>query len=162
MNLDRTYSLFIFIGLVMAFTQGFLVRRIVKRVSEQTLMIYGAAILVLGLVLLPVWKTTALMLMALAILSIGQGMCQPCVLSLISRRTSATSQGNVFGTSQAVGSLARIVGPAFGGGFYALGHRAPFWAAAAIMAGAVWWAVEVRARMARHEGEGPQPVAETP
>jgi MFS family permease len=152
MDLRQIYGLFVYIGLVIAFTQG-LVRWLVKFVPEQTLMVVGAAILVVGLALLPVWKETVPALIALGVLSVGHGLCQPSVLSLISRRTDATSQGNVFGTSQSANALARIVGPVFGGIIYDFGHRLPFWGAAAIMAGAVWWALVARGRIMRHVPE---------
>jgi MFS family permease len=151
------YALFVFIGLVMAFTQGFLVRRLIKRVAEHDLMIWGAAILVVGLVLLPVWTYIPAMLVALGILSVGQGMCQPSILSLISRHTAAETQGNVFGTNQAASALARIVGPLFGGLLYELGHALPFWAAAAIMAGSIGWARVARERLI--EATAAQPEA---
>ena len=150
LGMDLPYGLFIYIGLVMAFTQGFLVRRLVTRIPEQTLMIYGAVLLVIGLVMLPVWKAMPLLLLSLAILSIGQGLCQPVVFALLSRRTAADMQGNVFGTSQSVAALARIVGPAFGGLCYEFGHRFPFWAGAVIMLGAVRWAVLTRRRLLAH------------
>jgi MFS family permease len=151
------YHYFLFIGLVMAFVQGYLLRRLVKFVPETILIITGTAILAVGLVWMPLVKHEYVMLLPLTLLSLGNGLSAPSILSLISRNASSTNQGNVFGTSQAVSSLARIVGPAFAGIIYSYDPRAPFFAAALIMFGAIWWACEVRQRLIQH---APLPVAE--
>jgi hypothetical protein len=52
-----------------------------------------------------------------------------------------------MGTSQSASSLARIVGPAFGGVIYSFGPGWPFWAAAGIMAYAIGWAVHTRRQL---------------
>jgi predicted MFS family arabinose efflux permease len=149
MNIEHIYGMFVFIGLVMAFTQGVLIRRVLKHIAEPNLIVVGGALLVVGLALLPIWTSLGMILIGMTIMSVGQGLCQPSVLSMISRGSSATRQGNVFGTSQAASSLARIVGPLFGGLLFDWNHSAPFWGAAALMALACVWAWEVRGRLLR-------------
>lgn len=161
-ELRAIYGLFVFIGLSMAFTQGYLVRKMVKVVDEANLMILGAAILVLGLFMLPFapWRW---ILLPLLILSVGQGLSSPCVMSLISRSAGERSQGNVLGTSQSASALARIVGPAFGGVFFDINPRLPFWAAAAIMLIAVIWGMSQRRNLLNLSDRlGPAPPATDP
>jgi MFS family permease len=156
-NEEDIYRVFVYIGVLMALVQGWLVRQAVRRVPEATLAIGGTAILTVGLAILPLREGGLYLLLPMAILAVGQGLCNPSVLSLISRQAGAGrggTQGNVLGTSQAAGSLARIVGPAFGGiVFDQWGARWPFWAAAVVMAFAVGWAVFARARLVRHAPE---------
>ena len=144
---EGIYGLFIFLGLFMAFIQGYLIRKLVKVISEQVIMIVGVTLLTIGLFLLPLHATIVYVLATLTIIASGQGLCMPSVLSLISRSSSAQTQGNVMGTSQSASSLARILGPAIGGPIFDLGPRWPFWTAAAIMAFAIVWSVLTRGRL---------------
>jgi predicted MFS family arabinose efflux permease len=56
------------------------------------------------------------------------------MVSLISRLSDRDDQGGVLGVSQSLASLARVIGPAWGGFLFdRFGIRAPFvWAAAAM------------------------------
>jgi MFS family permease len=60
----------------------------------------------------------ALLLLMLALLSVGYGFASPSVASLISKRTEQHLQGEVLGINQSALSLARICGPIGGGCIY--------------------------------------------
>lgn len=145
--LQKIYLFFIWLGIVLAVVQGVFVRRLVKRISEPTLIMPGLGILALGLFMTPLGTSVPYMLATMTVLATGQGLSNPCILSLISRSASARAQGNVMGTSQAAASLARILGPMFGGWLFDYGARTPFWTAAALMTLAVAWAEFTRRRL---------------
>ena len=67
-------------------------------------------------------------------LSLGTGMLQPTVTSLISEITSDADQGAILGTNQAMSAMARFFGPLWGGfTFQYLGYPFPFLTGAAFM-----------------------------
>jgi len=59
------------------------------------------------------WTAWALLLVVLAVLSVGSSLTRPPVFGLISMLTPANEQGETIGVAQSAGSLARIVGPIF-------------------------------------------------
>jgi predicted MFS family arabinose efflux permease len=62
------------------------------------------------------------------------GFNNPSLMSLISRYSSAEDQGGVMGLTQSLNSLARIVGPMWGGfAFDQLGIGMPYITSAAVM-----------------------------
>jgi MFS transporter, DHA1 family, tetracycline resistance protein len=153
LSIRGVYGVFIYIGLTLAFMYGYVVRKVSGRVLDTRLVIVGIASQAIGLALLPTVPAMWMLLLAMGILSFGQGFSNPPLLSLISRATPADRQGAIMGVTQSAGSLARILGPAFAGlviDFTDL--RWPFWAAAVIMAVAVVLAQASHARIARTPG----------
>ncbi len=144
------YGLFVFLGLSMAFWQGWFVRRAVRFVPEPVLAVGGIGCLTAALLMFPLVASVPWMLLSIALLSFGQGIAMPSVMSLISRSATGDRQGRVLGVSQSAGSLARIVGPLLGGPLFDLGPSLPFLAAALAMAFALGWAVMVRRRLIRY------------
>jgi MFS transporter, DHA1 family, tetracycline resistance protein len=110
-------ELLAFAGLLQAFTQGYLLRKIVGYLGELRLVRYGMLIFAAGMA--PMASSSrALLWMLLALLSIGYGLASPSIASLISRGTERHLQGEVMGINQAALSLARICGPLVGGLIY--------------------------------------------
>jgi MFS transporter, DHA1 family, tetracycline resistance protein len=136
--------LFAFIGLIGAVVQGGMLRHLLKRASERGLAITGVAVMMMGLLLLPLSQTLGILLLASTIIGLGNSLLTPTLNGLASRHTDRQWQGRVIGIMQSAGSLGRWVGPfaagrllAFDVGSAAYG-RTPFWAAAGIMAVALW------------------------
>lgn len=119
--------IFAYVGLIIVIMQGGLIGQLVKRFGEQKLLIAGLLMLALGLALLPLSSTLAVMLIALGILSAGNGAVTPTVSALLSLTSPRAVQGKVLGLSQGIASLGRIVGPLIAGSIYSLiGPGAPF------------------------------------
>jgi MFS transporter, DHA1 family, tetracycline resistance protein len=119
--------LFGFLGVVGALTQGGLIRVLIKRYSERHLFLFGSACTMIGLTLIPFSHTTWMLLLVLTVLSLGAGTTTPTSLGLISTSADAEEQGGVLGFNQALGALARALGPVWGGlVFQKLGHIWPF------------------------------------
>jgi multidrug resistance protein len=119
--------IFTYAGIVIVLMQGGLVGRLVKRWGERSLLIAGLGMLAAGLALLS-WSTNlALLLVALGIVSIGDGAVTPVVSALLSFASPPTRQGETLGLAQGVAGLGRIIGPLAAGSIFAIGGPgAPF------------------------------------
>lgn len=111
--------LFVFIGIVTAFVQGWLVGRLAPRFGEPRVMVAGCLCLTVGLVLLPLssaagvapaWRLPSL-LGVLALVSAGTGLVAPTAASFVSRITKPEAQGHALGGLQSSGAMARVAGP---------------------------------------------------
>ncbi|MGH9348230.1 MAG: MFS transporter, partial [Vicinamibacterales bacterium] len=109
---------FAFVGIVLSIVQGLLVGRVVPRVGEHRVVPAAIFVLAAGLALLPLASSVVMLLVACGLLAVGMGFHTPSLMALISRRSDAATQGGVLGLSQSLASLARVVGPAWGGWLY--------------------------------------------
>ncbi len=126
--------LFALVGVVLAVVQGLLVGRVVRRIGEQRLAPTGVAVLSVGLGLVSFAPDVGTLAAVCAMIAVGMGFQSPSMLSMISQLSDPADQGSAFGVSQSLGSLARIVGPLWGGFvFDRFGHTAPFISAAVLM-----------------------------
>jgi MFS transporter, DHA1 family, tetracycline resistance protein len=138
---------FAFIGIVLSVVQGLLVGRVVPKLGEHRVVPAAIAILCVGMALIPVAGTTWVLVIACAILALGMGFHSPSITSAISRLSGAHEQGGVLGIAQAVASLGRIIGPAWGGFLYdRFGVTSPFYAAAGFLAVALLLSLATIAR----------------
>ncbi len=114
-------------GIVSALVQGVFIGKISKFLNKKKIIIIGSLLVSLNLALIPY----AINFLGLAIvsvfLSIGTGILQPTVLSLISEVTSESEQGLILGINQSMSAFARMLGPLWGGfAFEYLGYPFPF------------------------------------
>jgi predicted MFS family arabinose efflux permease len=125
---------FAFIGIVLSVVQGLLVGKVVPRLGEHRVVPAAIAILAAGMALIPIAGTTPVLVAACGILAFGMGFHSPSITSAISRLSGSHEQGGILGVAQAVASLARIIGPAWGGFLYdRFGPTSPFYAAAGLL-----------------------------
>jgi len=132
---------FAYIGLVLAVVQGLLVRRLAGRVSEGSFARAGAALEVVGFLLLTVAidrHATWLLFLALTLVVAGFGCLTPALNSLLSRRSDPARQGGILGVGQSVSALARILGSGIGIPLLKIGATLPFYTAAGLMALGLW------------------------
>jgi hypothetical protein len=173
------YGIFIYIGLLMAFMHGYVVRKLVKFVPEAVLVVVGTAAQALALAIMPMIPSVACILFSMALLAFGQGVCVPALLAVVSQATDPSNQGRVMGVTQSASSLARILGPMAGMGVVYLGAylegaptpqlaglkaaatdagygglRWPFWLGAIGMVAAMAMAMVVRRRLIERPLEG--------
>lgn len=144
----RLMLVFCYIGLVLSFAQGFLVRRLAGRISDERLTAIGSLVAVIGFALLALasYQVGIPSLMgALTVAIIGFAMITPSLNALISRRSDPARQGGILGLNQSAGALARIIAPVAGNFLLKLHHTYPYWAATALMlVGAALIAVAAR------------------
>lgn len=103
--------LFVYIGVLTALAQGFLVGRAVARWGEPRALIGGLAGTAAGLVLIAASRDLWLLLLGLALLAIASGLVFSTTTALISLSAGERDQGLVLGLSAAVGGAGRIAGP---------------------------------------------------
>jgi predicted MFS family arabinose efflux permease len=130
---ERVSYLFVFIGVLMILTQGGLVRPLSRRLGEKVLVVVGTTMMAASMVLLHYAHDVPLLFASIAVMSVGNGLNNPSLSSLISRAAGA-QQGGVLGVSQSFGALARVIGPLIGTWTLAYGNSAPYVVAAVAMA----------------------------
>jgi MFS transporter, DHA1 family, tetracycline resistance protein len=109
---------FAFIGIVMAFTQGFLVRRFLPKWGERKMLVSGMLLMALGFSLIAFSQTIQFLAIAMTLMAVGNGLVRPSLLGMVSLLADPNEQGVVMGASQSAASMGRILGPIAGGWFY--------------------------------------------
>jgi len=126
--------IFAFVGVILVVVQGALVGRAVKWLGEHHIVPASLALVAVGLLMIPATTSVAALLVASGVMAVGMGFNNPSLMSLISRYSAAEDQGGVLGLTQSLNSLARIVGPLWGGfAFDHLGIGMPYVSSAAVM-----------------------------
>lgn len=157
----RVSYLYVFIGVVSALVQGWLIRRLSPRLGERTMAVAGALALAAGFALVPLAGASGVagMLGALLLVAAGFGFVGPSVTGWVSRATPADDQGRALGLLQSAGAIARIAGPPAAGAIYqAAGSRAPFVVAAVVAGMAAGLATLLGAAPSLRRGEEPGPA----
>lgn len=127
-----------FLGFCAIITQGFIVRKLLKTVTETKVLGSGLLISMIGLLCVgfapaPIW-----LYVGVGVLALGSGLVNPSTTGLISLYAGAEEQGRVLGIFRSLGSLSRAITPITAGiVFWTLGAKTLF-AAAAVMALGAW------------------------
>ena len=122
---------FSFLSLLMAFTNGPVLSRVSKKVSEPTLVVVGALILSSNFAAVAIGGPVLIYLAAVAF-ALGNGLMWPSLLSILSKTASEKNQGMVQGVAASGGSLASIVGLIGGGFLYQMFGAGAFWFSAGL------------------------------
>ncbi|MCS6948890.1 MAG: MFS transporter [Armatimonadota bacterium] len=136
--------LFAYLGLLGVLVQGVLVGKLSAHFGEARLVLVGYLLQAPALLLIPFMPNVSWLMVVLAIMALGGGLAGPSLNSLLSKWAPADRRGEVFGVTQSLGSLARVVGPAWGGwSFGHIGMSAPYVSAAMLIllasAMVAWW-----------------------
>ena len=132
--------LLVAVGTVSVVVQAGLLGRVVRRYGEGRAIAWGLAIFGLSLLLMAVVPGGWPFVGALSLAAVGQGLANPSLTGLISRRTATDVQGEALGAAQSVAALGRAIAPAIAGALYTnVAPGAPYvaagmwlWAAAAL------------------------------
>ena len=139
------------IGVVGAIVQGGLIHRLVKRFGEAALLPPAFLMVAAGLIVMPFAPLGGALLSTFALIACGQGVVSPALQSLVSRGVPADAQGEVMGSNQSMGALARVFGPLVGGFLFQNVNRgAPFWLAGGLMVAAAGLSVLAGRRAMEH------------
>lgn len=109
---------FAYIGVMMALTQGFLIRRLIPRLGEGKMVVLGLLTMGFGLLGLSFSQELTLLGVSVTALALGNGICTPALSGSISLFSGSEEQGNNLGVAQSLASLSRILGPVCGGILY--------------------------------------------
>jgi MFS transporter, DHA1 family, tetracycline resistance protein len=119
-------------GIVGALVQGGFMRNLSHKYSERIIILIGAIFMMIGLALMPYEKTFFEVAVVVSVYSIGSGILQPVVVSMVSKYAPEGEQGAVLGLNQSIASFARVLGPIWGGfSFDYFGYQFPFLTGAA-------------------------------
>jgi predicted MFS family arabinose efflux permease len=134
-NIEEISYLFAYIGVIGAVVQGILIRPLVKYFEERKILIAGNIFMAIGLGTIPFSShNLPFLLISLFLTGLGNGLNMPMTLSLVSKYTDRDEQGGILGVNQSLSSLARFLGPAWGGLVYEnIGFGAPFMTGGIIM-----------------------------
>jgi MFS family permease len=117
---------------IMVLVQGPILRKALKKFSEEKLVIIGSMILGTNFILF-VSNDNILIYGAAILFAIGNGLMWPSFMSILSKTTGNEYQGFIQGVASSFGSLASIVGLTIGGFLYNLIGGATFLISAVII-----------------------------
>ena len=119
----------------MSIMQGALVGRLVARLGEEKLITIGTFTMIFGLGLMPFAPSMMTYCCVIGLMSFGAGVNNPSITGLLSRSCNVDEQGGIMGVAQSMASLARVLGPVWGGfAFGSIGMHWPFVSAGILMA----------------------------
>ncbi|MBC7457628.1 MAG: MFS transporter, partial [Bdellovibrionaceae bacterium] len=119
---------FAYVGICIVFTQGYMVRKLIPKFGEKSIIRAGLILMALGFALIAIANSIWVMGTAMTFLSVGNAFTNPSVLGSISLITRADQQGLTLGTTQSLSALGRVIGPALGTLLFgAISFSAPFW-----------------------------------
>ena len=128
-----------FLGVCAIVTQGYIVRVLLKRHSEISILGAGLAFSAVGLVCIGYAPHPWLLYVGLAALALGSGLVNPSTSGLISLYSEQAEQGRALGIFRSLGSLSRAITPVVAGAtFWLFGSKSVFVAGAAFAVGALW------------------------
>jgi len=154
---------FAYVGVLSAILQGGLIGGLTRRFGEERLLLCGLALIGMGLLVMTVAHSVAVLAFAVSALALGMGLTQPSLNSLISRSAGDDEQGEVLGVSQSAGSLSRVLGPATAGFYFEeFGRDAVFFWGAVLVAATLFVALKLvrgldAARLAEAKPARPSP-----
>ncbi len=121
--------MFSIIGFQDIISQGFIMPKLLLRLSDKQIAILGMGSEVIGYSLLAasaLFSYYPLFIAGMFIFGFGDSIFGPSFNGMLSKAVDASEQGRVQGGSQSIQALARIIGPVIGGQIYvSLGSPAP-------------------------------------
>jgi MFS family permease len=144
---------FFFVGVAAALTQTLVTGRLSERYGAGRMLAIGMGVTCVCSALQPFSPAGSVTIVLMSLTAIGQSVAWPNVSALISRTADPDKQGAILGINNAMGALARVVGPFCAGlAFAGVSIHGPFWLGAIVVAPAILLAVEA-ARRARAMGQ---------
>ncbi len=139
--------MFTFVGLVLMIVQGLLVGKAVARFGELSVLTFGLLSVTAGFFVLAVTHSWWMLIPQVLLTAVGQGFASPSLSATISGRIDPAVRGELMGTQQSFGSLARVLGPLGGGLLYDhVDIAAPFVVGGVLYAVAAVLVVRARSR----------------
>lgn len=122
--------MFSIMGIQDIISQAFIMPKLLKKFSDIQIVILGMISEVIGYSFIAasaIFSFYPLVIVGMFIFAFGDSIFGPSFNGMLSKSGDASEQGRIQGGSQAIQSLAIIIGPIIGGEIYVLlGHTAPF------------------------------------
>ena len=124
----RNGIFFAYVGVCAVLIQGVLFGKIQPIIGEKRLAVGGLVLMSLSFVAIALAPQDWMIYPIVAMGALGSGTSIPSLTSLVSKRMSAGEQGRLMGGTQAILSLAMILGPTIAGvSFEQITIVAPYW-----------------------------------
>jgi MFS family permease len=108
-------AVFLVVGVMLVIVQGALIGPLTRTLGSPRLLSTGFVILIGGFLVLSTANAWAVLFVALALLSLGQGVVTPSLTSVVADSVAPDKRGEALGVQQSAGALSRIIGPAIAG-----------------------------------------------
>jgi MFS family permease len=144
---------FAFVGVASAITQMTLTAPLSERFGQGVMLAVGMAITMVCIGLQPLSTGGPMTIALMSLSAIGQSVAWPNVSALISETADPHRQGQILGLNNAMGALARVVGPFCAGlSFSGLTINGPYIQGAIMVAPAIFLALSVARRAPKLRG----------
>jgi len=121
--------MFSIMGVQDIISQGLIMPKLLKRLSDKQIAILGMISEIIGyslIALSTLFSFYPLFIVGMFIFGFGDSIFGPSFNGMLSKSVDSSEQGRIQGGSQSIQALARIIGPIIGGQIYvSLGHAAP-------------------------------------
>ncbi|HEX2834191.1 MAG TPA: MFS transporter [Thermoanaerobaculia bacterium] len=111
-------------GIVVVILQLTATHRLSQKLGDVGAGMIGAGALVIGLLLVPLTNSLAVLVVATCLMGMGQGLVNPTLSAYISKVAPASHRGGILGLAHSLNALARVAGPPIAGFAYDT-YRAP-------------------------------------
>jgi multidrug resistance protein len=129
---------FVFVGITLVAVQGGLIGPLTAKLGSRKLLRVGLSLVAVGLLLLSVATSWIVLLVALFMLSMGQGFSGPSGGSLVAELAPVERRGEAMGYQQSTSAFGRIAGPVMAGVLFdQVGISAPFAVSGVLMVAAL-------------------------
>ena len=125
---------FMYAGFLLVFSQGILIRPLLKRFGEEFLVKLGAIFILIGFITIPLAPNFFWMFVTNTPILLGISFLNPALNSMLSKTTPREDQGSVMGVNQGFASLMRVIGPIIAGYLLGENNHYPFYFGAIIFA----------------------------
>ena len=144
---ESIFIFFVYICGIGVLMRAVMLGKLVDWLGEVKLMRVGAALLALGLVIIPLPNSVLTLGLALGVIPIGTACLFPATSALITHRVPRRQVGQTLGVQQAFGGVARVIAPIWAtAAFQGLGTSVPFYIAGGVVALVTLLAFQVRPR----------------
>jgi DHA1 family tetracycline resistance protein-like MFS transporter len=124
------------VGVMDIVSQGVLATRLLPRLGEQRVASYGLclnAVGFLGIAAIVLHSSVGLLVASIFIFTLGDGLFQPAINSMIANAVPAEMQGSVQGANQGQQAMARTLAPLLAAYLYSLAPAAPYLVGAGVV-----------------------------
>lgn len=123
---EKTGWVLAFVGVLAGLVQGMGLRKLVPVLGERKMLVIGLGLFAISVIAIPYGPNYAAYFVMMLPLAIGRSLVDPSMSALISKSAGADAQGETFGISQGLGSLARATGPVCGLISFDIAYYLPF------------------------------------
>lgn len=124
------------VGVMDIVSQGLLAARLLPRLGERRVASYGLclnAVGLLGMAAIAVHSAVGLLVAAIFFFTLGDGLFQPAINSMIANAAPAEMQGSVQGANQGQQAIARVFAPLLAAYLYSMAPGAPYLVGAGVV-----------------------------